>query len=213
MNNLLFSLAQVGEGIVSALTGVLGTVGYLVLINGIGAVAIVIKILETQNKRRSRIIFYAILSAMCWVAYFILYGDFTSALANFIGFTQLTVFFQRGKYKWADSKFWLAFFLIIQLSISIFTWKDLFSFFPVFGGLISTVAYFVMDEKAYRYLFLTVILLWIGNGIARGYVIALIHDIFAAVSISIAIIRYNILGKDKKSKQEQVQTEEQKECA
>jgi uncharacterized membrane protein YeaQ/YmgE (transglycosylase-associated protein family) len=104
------------------------------------------------------------------------------------------------------------FFLIVQVAISVFTWQDYFSLFPVVGGLLGTIAYFVMNEKAYRYLFLSLILCWIGNGIARGYVIALIHDIFAAVSISIAIVRYNILGKESPAKQEE-QIEEQKKIA
>lgn len=212
MNNLLFSLAQVGGDIVAGLTVLLGLVGYQILINGIGVIAIGTKILETQNKKRSNIILYAMFGAICWVAYFVLYGDFTSALVNLIGFTQLLIFFQRGKYKWANSKFWLVFFLIVQVAISVFTWQDYFSLFPVVGGLLGTIAYFVMNEKAYRYLFLSLILCWIGNGIARGYVIALIHDIFAAVSISIAIVRYNILGKESPAKQEE-QIEEQKKIA
>ncbi len=212
MNNLLFSLAQVGGDIVAGLTAFLGVDGYRILINGIGVIAIGTKILETQNKKRNRIIFYAMLGAICWVTYFILYGDFTSALVNLIGFIQLSVFFQRGKHKWADSKVWLVFFLMVQVAISVFTWQDYFSLFPVVGGLLSTIAYFVMDEKAYRYLFLSLILCWIGNGIARVYVIALIHDCFAAVSILVAIIRYNILGKDKSSKQME-EVKEQKEIA
>ncbi len=211
MSNLLFSLTTLGNGIVSGLSGALGKIWYLVLVNAIGVVAIVTKIFETQNKKRNRIIFYAILGAICWVSYFILNGDFTSALVNFIGFTQLLVFSQRERKKWASSKFWLVFFLAVQIVISIFTWKDYFSLFPVVGGLLGTIAYFILDEKKYRYLFLTLILLWIGNGIVRGYVIALIHDIFAAVSISIAIVRYNILGKEvKKKDNEQL---EEKDCA
>lgn len=213
MNNLLFSLTNVGNNIVNGLNGALGNVGYLILINAIGVVAIFVKLCETQNKKRNKIILFAILGAVCWVTYFVTNGDFTSAIVNLIGAIQMLIFLQRGKKRWADSKWWLVFFLIVQLVISIFTWKDYFSLFPVIGGLFGTVAYFVMDEKAYRYLFLTVILLWIGNGIARGYVLPLIHDSFAAVSIIIAIIRYNILGKENKVKESAELNNEQKECA
>ena len=200
MNNLLFSLTTIGNNIVSALNGAFGSVGYLILINAIGVVAIAVKLCETQNKKRNGIIFFAILGAICWVTYFVLNGDFTSAIVNLIGAIQMLIFLQRGKKKWADSKWWLVFFLVVQLVCSVITWKDYFSLFPVIGGLVGSVAYFVMDEKAYRYLFLTVVLLWIGNGIARAYVLPLIHDSFAAVSIIIAIIRYNILGEKKKEK-------------
>lgn len=209
MNNLLFSLAEVGSGIASGLNSVFGTVGYAILVNFIGVLAIVVKITETQNKKRNRIIFFASLGALCWVLYFILYGDFTSAVVNLIGFVQLLVFYQRGKHKWADSKFWLYFFLAVQVGLAFVIWKSPFSLFAIFGGLLGTVAYFVMNEKVYRYLFAIVISLWIGNGIVYFYPIALIHDIFALISIIIAIVRFNILGKEKKEQKSEQQAEGQ----
>ena len=56
MNNLMFSLATLGNGIVSGLTGALGAVWYAILVNFIGVVAIGVKITETQNKKRNRIV-------------------------------------------------------------------------------------------------------------------------------------------------------------
>lgn len=197
MNNLLFSLAQLGESIVNGLTSALGELWFAVLVNAIGVVAIGVKIAETQNKKRNNILMFAILGYLCWVTYFILNGDFTSAMVNLIGCIQGIVFMQRDKHKWANSIFWLFFFIAVQLVVAFFIWKSPFSLFSIVAGLISTIAYFVIDEKLYRYLFLALILLWIGNGIVYFYPIALIHDSFAAVSITIAIIRYNILGKDK----------------
>ena len=52
MLNMLFSLTALGENIVSGLTGAFGKFWYLFLINAIGAVAIILKICETQNKNR-----------------------------------------------------------------------------------------------------------------------------------------------------------------
>ena len=54
MNNLLFSLTQLGEGIVNGLTGALGGLGYVILINLFGVIAIGLKITETQNKKRTQ---------------------------------------------------------------------------------------------------------------------------------------------------------------
>ncbi len=206
MNNLFLSLASLGEGIVNGLTGALGDVWYLVIVNIIGAFAIAVKIIETQNKKRRNIVFFAILNYLIWTTYFILYGDFTSAIVNCIGCIQAIIFLQREKHKWANSIFWLIFFLVVQIGAAVFTWKSPFSLFSIVAGLISTVAYFVLNEKIYRHLFLALILLWVGNGIVYFYPIALIHDVFAAISITIAIIRYNILGKDKIKK---VEAEEQ----
>jgi hypothetical protein len=198
MNNLLFSLALVGENIYNGLNESLGVVWFNVLINFIGVLAIVVKIIETQNKTRGKIVLFAIGNYSLWIAYFVLNGNFTSAVVNSISFVQLLVFLQRGKRKWADSYFWLVFFLAVQVGASFFTWNGPFSLFSIGAGLLSTIAYFVIDEKLYRYFFLGLMLLWIGNGIVYFYPIALIHDVFSTVSIIIAIVRYNFNDKSKK---------------
>ena len=48
-------------------------------------------------------------------------------------------------------------------------------------------------------------LLWIGNGIAYFYPVALIHDVFATVSIIVAIVRFNLLGKKTKKDKDVVE--------
>lgn len=200
MTNLLFSLTALGVGIKDGLIGALGSFWFQILINFVGVLAITVKVIETQNKKRSAIILLAILNYLLWISYFILNGDFTSATVNTISCIQALIFLQRGKHKWADSKFWLFFFLAAQVGASFFTWKSPFSLFSIGAGLLSTVAYYVMDEKLYRYFFLALILLWIGNGIVYFYPIALIHDVFASVSIIIAIVRYNFIKKEKNPK-------------
>ena len=203
MFNLL-SLTDLSHSIVSTLSGSLG-VWYAVLYNFIGVIAIAVKVTETQMKKRSKILFFACICYALWITYFILNGNFTNAIVNTVGIIQLFVFAQRGKHKWADSYFWLAFFIAVQIVASFFTWSSWLSIFSIVAGLISTVAYFVIDEKLYRYLFATLISLWVINGIVYFYWIALIHDVFALISIIIAIVRYNILGNKKEMAKDQNQ--------
>ena len=198
MNNLLFSLSDLGTDIVNGLVGTLGKLWYLVLINFIGVLAIVCKVIETQNKKRNVIVFLAVLNYLLWILYFLLNGDITAATVNTISCIQAVVFLQRSKHKWANSIFWLIFFICVQIGASFFTWNGPFSLFSIGAGILSTIAYYVLDEKLYRYFFLALILLWIGNGIVYFYPIALAHDIFAAISITIAIIRYNFKKEESK---------------
>ena len=86
----------------------------------------------------------------------------------------------------------------MQIGASFFTWNGPFSLFSIGAGILSTIAYYVLDERLYRYFFLALILLWIGNGIVYFYPIALAHDIFAVISITIAIIRYNFKKEEPK---------------
>ena len=201
MNNLLFSLTSLGQNIVNGLQVLLGTAWYQVLINAVGVFAIIVKITETQNKNRNKIVAFAILNYILWITYFVLNGNFTSAIVNSISCVQAVIFLQRSKHKWANSVLWLVFFICLQIGASFFTWQSVFSLFSIGAGILSTLAYYVLNEKIYRYFFLALILLWIGNGIVYFYPIALAHDIFAAISISIAIVRYNFKGEKPKEKE------------
>lgn len=198
MNNLLFSFVDLGQNIKNGLTNSLGLLWFNILINFIGSVAILVKVIETQNKKRTKIVLFAVINYFLWITYFILNGNFTAAVVNGISFVQLLIFLQRGKKKWADSVAWLVVFILAQVVAGYFTWAGPYSLFSITAGILSTIAYYVMDEKLYRYFFLALITLWIFNGIVYGYVIALIHDIFAFVSILIAIIRYNFKKVDDK---------------
>ena len=109
------------------------------------------------------------------------------------------IFLQRGKHKWADGIFWLILFISAQVIAGFFTWNGPFSLFSIGAGILSTAAYYVMDVKRYRYFILALMILWICNGIAYWYLIALIHDVFALTSILVAIIRYNFKKEDKKN--------------
>lgn len=191
-------LSSVFPGVIVQTLSGLG-VWYLVLCNAIGVLAICFKVTETQMKKRRNIVLFSIFGATCWIVYFLLNGNLTSATINLIGCIQGLVFLQRGKHKWADGIFWLIFFIAVQIVIAFFTYTSWFSLFSIVAGVLSTFAYFVMNEKIYRYLLAILISLWIINGIVYFYWIALIHDVFALISIIIAIVRYNILGQKKKA--------------
>lgn len=197
MNNLLFSFAALGESVKTGLIGSLGIIWFNVLINVIGGIAILVKVIETQNKKRSAIIVFAIINYLLWITYFALNGNFTAAIVNCISFVQTMIFLQRGKHKWADGIFWLILFISAQVIAGFFTWNGPFSLFSIGAGILSTAAYYVMDVKKYRYFILALMILWICNGIAYWYPIALIHDVFALTSILVAIIRYNFKKEDK----------------
>ena len=131
MNNLLFSFASLGKTVYEGLINSLGIIWFSVLVNFIGAVAILVKVIETQNKKRTRIVLFAVLNYFLWITYFILYGNFTAAVVNGISFIQLIIFLQRGKYKWADSYFWLVFFILAQVVAGFFTWAGPYSLFSI----------------------------------------------------------------------------------
>ena len=186
------------NGTVQALSSFFGLTLYLIILNGFGVLAICCKVTEYQVKKRMTMLVVATFANFLWVMYFVFYGDWASALTCIVSTIRLLIFLQRGKRKWADSSFWLYFFLILQVVVSFFSfnsWKDLFA---LTAGFVGIIAYYVIDQKKYRFLSLIFMLLWIVNGLLKFYPVALVSDTFSLISVTVAIFRYDIFAPKSK---------------
>lgn len=171
---------------------------YYIILNAFGVIAIILKVTEVQLNNRKTILTFATFAALGWMLYFALNFDFTSAMSGFLSAIQIILFSQRGKHKLANSIFWLFFFLTLQIGFGILTFTSWRSIFPIVAGILGAFAYFVMDANKYRVFILFFAISWLMNSILNMYIVALLSDTFCFVSASIAIIRYNVLGKNKR---------------
>ncbi len=202
MENILFSLSAISDTMIKSLSNSLG-LWYILLFNAFGVIAIIIKACEFQLKTRNKILIFATSASACWIIYFFLQGDFTSALTSIVGVVQGLIFMQRGKHKWARSIFWLGLFLIIQVIVFITSFKVWHDMFSVSAGIFGTIAYFVMSEKKYRYIVLCSLICWVLNSAIKMYPIALMCDVTSTVSVIIAIIRFGTM--ERRAKRQHVQ--------
>lgn len=205
LNGLHIALDNIRNSVEVALRLNLG-VFYHILFNIFGLLAIGFKLCETQSNSRRKIFSFFMAVAICWTIYFALQGNITSAGICFIQLLQSLVFIKRGKKKWADSIFWLFFFVSLQITIGILTYSNLTNILPIIGGSICTTAYFVTNKKLYRILSVAVFAVWILNGAFNFYIIALIHDSFAFIGYIVALFRFNI-KKDKQQIDKPVEAE------
>ncbi len=196
MNNLL-SIADISSAMVHNLQS-LG-VWYYIILNAFGVIAILLKVTEFQLKKRSIILTFALFASICWTCYFIFYGDFVSALVNIICVVQGIIFLQRGKKKWATSKFWLYFFIATQVTLGIIFFKIWHDVFPIVAGVLNVLCYFALNQKTYRLFGFLTLSFWVLNSAFKFYPIALANDVFGVISAFVSIIRYDILKKSKET--------------
>ena len=175
-----------------------GNTWYLILLNGFGILAIMCKICEYQVKKRNVMLAISSVANFLWVLYFIFYGDLASALTCFIGVIRLLIFMQRGKYRWAEGNIWLYVFLVLQVIVAIFTFASWKSIISLTAGFVGIFAYFVIKPTKYRVLSFFHMAIWVVNSIINFYPIALVSDCMSLTSVSVAICRFDIIGKKKK---------------
>ena len=170
---------------------------YTIITNFIGVIAIILLALSFQMKSRKKLLFVFIFSQLCWALYFSLQGDLSSGVMCTLSIVMSLIFMQREKHKWANSILWLFFFIALMLTCSILTFKnDWRNLFPLFGNLLTTISFFMLNEEVLRVINIETYLCWMGNSISKFYIVALISDTLTFISVIVSIIRFNKKQKE-----------------
>ena len=205
MGNL--TVTEISNILTNSLETSLG-IWYSIILNAFGVIAIACKVVEYQSKKRVSAFILAMASQLLWVSYFVLSGDFISGISCLITFGSVMIFTQREKHQWAKSVWWLVGFLIVQLGLSVLTFKGARDIFPLLAGVTGVVAYYCVDMKKYRAISFFYAMFWLLNSISKGYILALVSDSASLISVSIGIVRYDILKKAPKQQETKDQIEE-----
>jgi len=169
--------------------------GYYILVYGVGLVAMTLSIIAFQFKHRVTIILSNFFGQTCWVIYFLLQGDLTSAIACGLSAIMLAVFSRKDKWKWSTSPYSIAAFIIILSGFSLLsfeTWKDIF---PLLAGIFAVIANSRSSEKRLRQFSIFWCLFWLLNSTFKMYPVAFANDLLCTVSTIVSLVRYR--EKDK----------------
>ncbi len=157
-----------------------------------------------QQRKRKNIILFTSLSACIFMIHYILLGAYTGAVLNLVCALRGAVFANSDK-KWARSKFWLFFFIAVNIICCVFTWDKWFSFLPLLGMILSTVSFWLKKESKIRFITLPSSPCWLVYNALCGSVAGVITECFITSSLLIAIVRYDILKKKRVVKNGQSQ--------
>lgn len=160
----------------------------------IGAVAVVMFLLSYQQKSRSRIILFNVISRVLYILQYILLGAFAGAALDVLG--AVSAFAAGKKHTRFIRKHTKGIFLAINAviiltggAIAIYnkSWLDVFS---IAGVLLHTGAFWMSDEKKIRYVSLIGTPCWfVYNFMSRAYGSA-VGDALTMGSIILAILKF-----------------------
>ena len=179
---------------IGALSSFAGGIGLTVLIYAVGILAMVRSVMAYQFKYRVTIIVVNFSGQACWVVYFLLQRDFTSAISCALTVIVMAVYSMKGKWPWVSSQLCAAAFLVAMVGFSLLTfagWRDIF---PLLAGVFAVIANSRSDEKSLRQFSAIWCALWLANSIVKVYPVALVNDVLCTGSTIISLIRY----RDKK---------------
>ena len=175
-----------------------------VLIYAVGILAMVLSVIAYQFKYRVTIIVVNFSGQACWVIYFLLQSDFTSAVSCALTVIVMAIYSMKGKWTWVSSRICFATFMVAMISFSLVTfagWKDIF---PLLAGVFAVIANSRSDERSLRFYSAIWCALWLMNSILKVYPVAFVNDVLCTSSSVISIFRY----RETKPNTEKTQTVE-----
>ena len=173
-----------------ALSLIGGSLGYTALVYGVGLLAMLLSVIAFQFRHRVTIILFNLFGQLCWVLYFLMQSDHTSAIACLLSAVMLAVFSMKDRWSWTTGAPSVVLFTALVCGFSLLSFSSWLDIFPLLAGLFCVLANSRSTEKRLRQLSLFWCAFWLLNSILRFYPVALLNDLFCTASAAHSLYRF-----------------------
>ncbi len=159
------------------------------LAQGLGVIALCLSYFIYTSKKRSTLITLKLICDVLWGLHYFLLGAWSGAILNVINMGRETVFQLKTTKKWAQSRIWVAVFIIVGISSTLLSWQGPASLLPAVGASISVVGLWCDDPKFIRVFSFPGISLWFLYSIIRRTPIGIVSNAITLFSIGVGLYR------------------------
>ena len=166
----------------------------------LGLLAVALFVLSYQIKSRKRLIAVNAASRILYVVQYLLLGAMEGALLDVVAFLVSLLCHKRDQ-KWIQKH---VLFVIIASNLAIvgvgmISYQNLYSLLPILGVIFETLALWFRRERHIRVFSLVGAPFWLAYNLYSAAYGSAIGNVITLVSISVAILRYDILKREKKT--------------
>lgn len=158
-----------------------------------GFVALFFAVLSFQSNKREKILSLQLLSSIFYFLNLLFLGGLTGAYSLLFGVFRNYIYSLKGKKNWASQPIWVIIFIVIFIISGILTYKNMFSILPIIGMCIGTVGLWMTKPSYIRWFAAFGPPLWIVYNYVSHSIGGIILELFYLISITIGIIRFDIL--------------------
>lgn len=164
----------------------------------VGLAGIIANIFIYQQKNRDRLLLNKLIADVIWLIHYRILGAYSGAAICAVGIIREIIFLNNRR-KWARSKLWLLFFILLGIISAVLTWENAFSILPALASVLAIISFWIGNPKTTRLLQIPISsALLVYNVICLSYT-GIINEILSFISIILAFIRF----KTKTEKTEQ----------
>ena len=160
-----------------------------IIAQALGILALCVTIICYQLNSQKKILLCQMIAATLFTVNLALLGGMSGALLNIHGICRALTFYQRGKYKWADSPLWVWFYIAAAVVCVAVTYKSPLDLLPLIGQIFTTISFFMKDAAKIRLFTLPSPPCWFIYHLSTGNIGGTLNEIFVISSIIIGMIR------------------------
>ena len=164
----------------------------------VGVAAVTLYLVSYQFKKRKTIIFANAVANILYVAQYIMLGAYVGAVTDAL--SAVAMFAAHSKDRGFIKKYFVAVAVILNIVIFIagmLLYKNLFSLCSIAGALLQVTSYWLSEEKKLRMVSFASAPFWLIYNISSGAIGPSVGSFLSIISIGTAILRYDILSKNK----------------
>ena len=166
----------------------------------VGIVAVALELLIYISSKRERILIAKISAASTWTVNNFLLKAYTGALLQLVAIARSSIFFYRGKKKWADSIAWLFIFIAITLMSPIVSWHGAVSLLPAIGSVFAVISFYSKPVYIIRGTSVFALLPWLIYHVLMGNITGVVGTTFGLTSIAVGTVK-DLIAKLKSKQQ------------
>lgn len=163
----------------------------------VGILAIITFALSPHQKKKKKILTVQLISSVLYALQYLLLGAFSAVATNIIGAVKNWVFYLYAKKDKEIPIAILCIYIIILLISGIFTYTNIFSIFPIILSILYAYGVWQSNLKVFRIISVFGAVCWIIYNFAVGAYVSAIGNIVQLISAIIAVVRIDIIKKEK----------------
>lgn len=154
---------------------------------GIGA--IISLCLAYQQKSRKKLLIAKLCADICWVGHYFFLGAVAGMIPNFVGIFRELVFINRKKYKFASIPIWPILFILVNITLSVLSFKQWFDILPIAASMLVTVSLWIDNPNLTKSISVPVSIAFLSYNALVGSYIGIANESMAIISIFIFFIK------------------------
>ena len=174
---------------------------YYIITQIIGAMAYAALAFSYFKKQKKEILFMQIIAYLLFSIHYFMLDGLTGAICNVVGLVALIAIYLFDKYNLKNKKLLVMSIIPIFGVVLFFTYKDIFSIFPVIASSVTILSFITKSERTIRGIGIVSAECWLVYAIILRSPVTIILEVVILIFVVIAFVKFEKQKFTKKNKE------------